>query len=60
MLTYEDTALCTDLAHHHVIDQIGTFCHYSAYNRCYIVAAVISLVSAVSLKAIYRTRWVRS
>ena len=29
MLVYEDMTACTHLAHHHVINQIATFCHCS-------------------------------
>ena len=38
MLVYEDV---TSLASHHVVDQTGTFCHYSILhsNRSYIVTA---------------------
>ena len=29
-LMCEDMTLCTDLARHHVVDEIATFCHCSA------------------------------
>ena len=29
----EDMTLCTDLAHYHVVDQIGTFCHCSVQQQ---------------------------
>ena len=31
MLMCEDMTSCTDLAHRHAINQIGTFCHCSAW-----------------------------
>ena len=33
MLMCEDMASCTDLTHRHVVDQITTLCHCSAYQQ---------------------------
>ena len=30
MLMCEDTTSCTDISHHHVVDEIAKFCHCSA------------------------------
>ena len=56
MLVCEDMTSCTDLARHHVVDEIARFCHRSDYT----VVASIFLVSTASCKAIYEVTSVRT
>ena len=59
VLMYEDMTLCTDLACHHVVDQITTFCHYSVTIIIYYSCSIF-LVSTASCKAICGVTLVRT
>ena len=57
MFVCEDMTSCTDLARHHVVDEIATVLYSNSY---YTVLASIFLVSAASCKAICEVTSVRT